>query len=65
MLASVRTRSRLVQVRYRVGGLDLVDLDVGSLADGSQSFGTRWEWCRVGNFCLCQDAIRVEMCGLG
>lgn len=55
----------MVQVRYRVGGLDLVDLDVGSPADGSQGFGTRWEWCRVGNFCLCQDAICIRMCGLG
>jgi hypothetical protein len=36
MSAPVRDGARVVQGRYRVGSLDLVDLDVGSLADGSE-----------------------------
>lgn len=55
----------MVQGRYRVGSLDLVDLDVDSLADGSESVETRCERCRVGNFYHHQEAIRVERCGLG
>lgn len=42
----------MVQGRYRVDSLDLADLDVGSLADGSESVETRCGRCRVGNFCL-------------
>jgi len=40
----------VVQGRYRVGSLELVDLDVGSPADGSEVVETRCDWCRVGNF---------------
>ena len=40
----------MVQGRYRVGSSDLVDLDVGSLADGSEVAETIRGWCRVGNF---------------
>jgi hypothetical protein len=54
----------VVQGRCRVGSLDLVDLDVGFLADGSESVKTRCRRCRVGNFCLRQEAICVEVCGL-
>lgn len=55
----------MVQGRYRVGSLDLADLDVGLLADGSESVETRCGRYRVGNFYHRQEAIRVEMCGLG
>ena len=65
MSAPVWNRASVVQGRYRVGSLDLVDLDVGSLADGSETVETRCGRCRVGNFCLRQEAIRVETCGLG
>ena len=65
MLAPVQTRARVVQGRYRVGSLDLVDLDVGSLADGSESVKTRCGRCRVGNLYHRQEATRVETCGLG
>lgn len=34
MSAPVQTRARVVQGRYRVGSLDLVDLDVDSPAGG-------------------------------
>lgn len=54
----------MVQGRYRVGSLDLADMDVGSLADGSEGVEARCGRCRVGNFCLRQEAICVEMCGL-
>ena len=65
MSAPVQTRASVVQGRYRVGSSALVDLDVGSLADGSGTVETRCGRCRVGNFCLRQEAIRVEMYGLG
>lgn len=55
----------MVQGRYRVGSLDFVDLDVGSLTDGSEVVETKCEECRVGNFCLRQEVIRTELCGLG
>ena len=55
----------MVQGRSRVGSLDLADLDVASLADGSESVETRCGRCRVGNFYCRQEAIRVEMYGLG
>lgn len=55
----------MVQGRYRVGSLDLVDLDVGSPAHGSESVGARCGRRRVGNFYLCQKATGAEMCGLG
>lgn len=51
----------MVQGRYRVGSLDLVDLDVGSLTDGSEVVETRCGECRVGNFRLRQEAICIEM----
>ena len=40
----------MVQGRYRVGSLDLFDLDVGSLPDGSEVVETGCDWCRVGSF---------------
>ena len=65
MSAPVQNRARVVQGTYRVGSLRLVDMDVGSLADGSETVEMKGERCRVGNFYLCQDAIRVAMRGLG
>ena len=48
MSAPVQGRVRGVQCRYRVGSLDLVDLEVDSPAGGSDTVETRCERCRVG-----------------
>lgn len=48
MSAPVQARVRGVQGRYRVGSLDLVDLEVDSPAGGSDTVETRCERCRVG-----------------
>jgi len=48
MSAPVQARVRRVQGRYRVGSLDLVDLEVDSPAGGSDTVETRCERCRVG-----------------
>ena len=45
MLAPVQARVR----GYRVGSLDLVDLEVDSPAGGSDTVEMRCEWCRVGS----------------
>jgi len=65
MSAPVYSGARVVQGRCRVGSLYLVDLDVGSPADGSETVELRCDCCRVDNFCSCQEANRVEMCSLG
>lgn len=49
MSAPVQARVRGVQGRYRVGSLDLVDLEVDSPAGGSDTVETRCERCRVGS----------------
>jgi hypothetical protein len=48
MSAPVQARVSGVQGRYRVGSLDLVDLEVDSPAGGSDTVETRCERCRVG-----------------